>query len=224
MAFVRPYIRFTFGGTTAGANEIWSCGLALGHGAEGTDPLTWFANVTAKLPDLGLAVKHFMENTDSRIPANVTLVSVKIALIGTDGKYMTEAVEYPISSTGQINAAYSPQDAMVIGLVSDKFKDPGKNNRFYIPTVGPAGTNEWKLSTIEQSNLAESAADFISEIASVGLVGTSDEQFGVHVVSDAGTGHENVAYTVRVGAIVDTQRRRRNKLQENYVSKFVTPS
>lgn len=218
MAYGNEFIRITFGGSTAGNNEIWTCGLAIQQFGDILAPLDWFAANATVGDDYAQAVKTFFEYTDTRIPADVKLEWLKMALIGLDGKYMTEAEVFPITSGGQINGPYSPQDACVITLSDNKFRDPGKYNRFYLPTAGPAGVNEWRFTNGEQLGIATRAAALIGDFNDIGDLYHATNQSRVCVVSPTVFWPTPQVTEVRVGAIVDTQRRRRNKLSEDYVT------
>lgn len=217
MAYERPFIRVTFGGGIADNNDIWSCGFALANYTETLNYEQWFIEQSANLATIGTLLSTFVSHPDTLVPNNAKLFWAKMALIGTDGKYMREAVETQLNSGGARNVAYSPQDALVIGLVSSKWKDPGKNNRFYLPTIGPSAVNAWKLTPQEQEGVVAQAVTLFNEINDQVDGGMPGWSARVGVVSDSGAGSQLAAQDVRVGAIVDTQRRRRNKLNEDYV-------
>ena len=96
------------------------------------------------------------------------------------------------------------------------FPNPTKYNRFYVPIVNLSGTGQYKLSSGEAQNVADAWGDYFQltngNLATV--AGTDDTQ--VSVVSNSGTGYQNPAIKVRVGDVIDTQRRRRNKINETY--------
>ena len=223
MVYVNEHIRLSWGGTTASGNEIWSTGIALGQYGAITNPLDWFDAASLNILEYGDAISVLVGSPGSRVPAGVTLNWCKMALIGLDGKYMTEAVEIPLTGGGNVNAAYSPQDAVKITYQSEVWKDPGKYNGFYLPTVGPVGTNEWKFSTQEQNALVAAAVLFADQVNEAGVPDVGQPGTQMVVVSNTREGSESVPIAVRVGAIVDTQRRRRNKLQENYVTSPLGP-
>lgn len=218
MTFPAPYIRMSFGGSTADGNEIWSCGLPLVFQTPPDLPIEDFEFTASVIEDLGTAVNNFIGAAAARVPNNTKTEWIKLALIGTDGKYMTEPVLSELDWGGSVNAPYSPQDALVVTLVSDIWRGVGKYNRFYLPTAGPAGTNAWKLNATEQAAFAAVAVDFI-EALNITLE-TVPVAFPprVGVVSDTRTGSIRNVQSVMVGQIVDTQRRRRNKLDEAYLT------
>lgn len=209
--------RLSFGGTMCGGNEIWSCSVHLGSGV-GT-PTTeeeWFDFYLPKSSAIKDAVEAFIENTGSRVPADVVMNQVKLAHIGTDGKYLHEPIDMEASASGTTNTPYLPQGSLVNSLVSDKWKDPGKYNRFYLPTLAPNTSDLWRLSVAEQTAATAALQGFLQDINDVLAADTPAFTQYVVVASNTGTGSLMPATKVRIGRIIDTQRRRRNDLVEQY--------
>ena len=215
MATPLPFIRLSFGGTTADQNEIWSCGHTIIGAPTSGSPNPWFDDVASHIDELGQLAVNFVGDPSARVPNNAKIFWIKLALIGTDGKYMREPVMAPLNWGGSVNAPYSPQDALVLTFVSTIWRGAGKYNRLYLPTAGPAGTNAWALSQSEQNGFLDAALNYVrginEELAEAGTPGSTR----VGVVSTVRDGSVANAENLMVGRIVDTQRRRRNKLNEN---------
>lgn len=224
MTYAFPFTRLSFGGELADGQDVWSCGLAFYTGDLTETTLLNHDYLVSQITNIGQAIVDFVGLADMRVPNNVKLYWAKLAYLDTNGHYLMDAAETPLDWGGAINAPYSPQDALVMGLQSDKWKDPGKNNRFYLPTAGPSDTNAWKFTPTQQGLMAEGLGDFIDALNVIGSGSPNAVAPYVAVVSNSGIGHSNPVTNVRVGAIVDTQRRRRNKLSEEYVSRAVTPA
>lgn len=219
MAYNNPFIKFTFGGTTANGNEIWSCGLSIGQrGSIPPDPIDWFNNMATKITTLSGKVTTLVGTSTSLVPDTTKVLWVKMALIGLDGKYMTEAVEVAVNQAGLASRAYNPAAALVVTLDSGKWKDPGKYNRYYLPTVGPATTSTYQLSTGEQSDFLAVNRTFIKALNTELAIAISGQTGIVAVTSPSGPGYDDSVTSIKVGRVVDSQRRRRNKLPESYAT------
>lgn len=218
MTYARNYIKLTFGGTLAGGGDIWSCGFSLG-----TDTDATIESITEDLPSvggiIGTLIQSWFSNSGNHVPSDVKLVSVKAAAINTDGKQTTPAWEAEFLASGGTNFPYLPQGATVRTLVSSKFKDPGKYNRFYLPVAIDNTFETWKISNGVATSMATLTAQLIDDInTSLAEAGPFNNTYEVCVVSNKGTGYQYPVASVRVGNIVDTQRRRRNALTETYQS------
>lgn len=216
MAYTRGFAKLTFGGAIAGGNDIWSCGLSFGGIGNEVAEDSNFALLAAAISDIGDEVQTFIGYTETLVPTGAKLDSIKLAHIGVDGHYLEEAVEIPWVSQGSSNASYVPQNTIVNGLVSNKWKDPGKNNRFYLPSIPPPTTGAYQLSELEAEGYVSRLASFIEALNDIGVATTGLGGAHVAVVSNSGEGYESSVVEVRVGRVIDTQRRRRNKLDEDY--------
>lgn len=218
MAYLQPFTSVTMNGTTAGGNEIWSAGFHL----DSEDAPVTGAEWVDLIDEVGFAIAELLgtmyESANLQTPADTFMTSVKFANIGIDGKYLQEAVEFPLSAQGSLNSGYAPQVALVTTLQSSKFKDPGKYNRFYLPIAmgGVGGT--WRLAGGNQTAYLDTVADTMDAINAELTAATTNNTVRVSVVSSSGTGFSSPAIALRLGQILDTQRRRRNKLPEAYAT------
>lgn len=157
-------------------------------------------NLAARLPTVGDVAKCtlYWYAGDSG-PAGKVGVSTHAAVPGTQ--------------TGSI---HPPQCALVASLLSGL---PGRNNRgrVYLPyTTGAPGT-DLQASAAETTNLATSIANWIGDIdtlafgADLAAVVTSPRVAAPTVV------------TVHADSVIDTQRRRRDKLAASHLSSIAVP-
>lgn len=214
MSYEKPYIKVTFGGTLADGQDIWSCGFHVANYSTGT-PSSTLALFEDNKADLATCISDFYNDERSRTPRGAQMEWVKFALIDTDGKYLDEPILVEESSEGSLGSPYVPQVSCVISMVSGKFRDPGKYSRFYLPTISPAGTFGYKMSDTEAAGVMNSAKDFLVEFNSI--LDTADplQTLLVSAVSSSGSGIQSPITKVRVGEVLDTQRRRRNSIPEN---------
>lgn len=217
MAYKFPYIKLSWNWVIPGTDEIGTSGVSLINSILDAPPAGWFGYQASQIDEYANVVADFWSSDLNLVPRNLTLTSVKMALIGTDGKYLTEAVEYPITAVGFPIRGYAPQIAIVSTLSSEKFKDPGKYSRFYTPSIVNNDNNTYCLDPGAQANYLTALTEFIEGINAVGSGTGENETAKVGVVSPKGSGSSLYVTEVKVGRLYDTQRRRRNRLSENYV-------
>lgn len=218
MAYITEFTRVTFGGSIADGQDEWNCGFALELLPDGLDWATSAAAVSTDIKDL---IVDFWTDPLLSTPQGATLDYVKLAHIDTDGTYMEAPVVVPVSPTpGALAGNYVPQISTVVTLQSNKYKDPGKYNRFYLPVGNLTGTGDYQLSTIEQGRLLTAAQTLFNGINAITTGGTT-------IVTICASNSSLVttvepAVFVKVGRVLDTQRRRRNKISESYDSLPIT--
>lgn len=212
MTYTDPLIKLSFGGTMADGLEIWSCGLTMAWIQEPTNYPVGFQDWQQDFPAYVAAIESFVSNPDSRVPSGVQLTWVKAALIDVDGSYMTAPIESPAVAVGGDSGGYIPQGALVYTLVSLKWKDPGRYNRFYLPTSVPTASTGWRLTEAQADAAAAACGLFINALDTIG----NNSSTTPVVASPVGTGTTIIISEVRVGRLIDTQRRRRNAIAEDY--------
>ncbi len=215
MAYPYNFIKVTFGGKLRDTEEIWACGFHLAKRTENISVTEFETKGPTDITLIANEIKAFYNETNNLIPTYMRLEWVKLALIGTNGKYQTAPVEYEYSpaSGGGSGQGFVPSTAAVITLVADKYKDPGKYNRFYIPICAPQATNQFVMTNAHIESLATTAAEMVRDINSGTTIGGSE--LNVTAVSQRVTSYLPIA-SVKVGNVIDVQRRRRNKLVETY--------
>lgn len=221
MAYAQPHVKLTANGVLTSTEEIFSFGFKLATAGAQWNMDIW-QSLVDNPDDIVSAVTAFFQDPDGYIPETWALQTVKLALIGTDGKYMTAPIEVVFNPTlpGGANATlygYAPQLSTVITLISSKFRDPGRYNRFYIPSVAIA-TASGKMDPIRQTQIATRAQEFIDNVNEAAQ--DIDPTFKICIVSQGNATTaplQPYAEELSVGQVLDTQRRRRNKLAENYV-------
>lgn len=224
MPYTERFYKLSFGGSLAGGEEIWTTSISLNDGYYGELPETSLAIAGALLPNYATEISNFMLDSRARIPRDAKLGWVKIALIGTDGKYMLAPMEIPTTGQGEDTGGYVPQAALVFTSVSDRWKDPGRYNRNYFPTAAPDGLDSYNLTVNQAQDAADAFAEFLVAIDDVSFeVASGTNRLTPFVISSAGAGSSQQITSVRVGRVLDTQRRRRNSLAEDYQSTTVPP-
>lgn len=222
--YPHPFIKLTFGGQLAQGQDEWNCGINLSISNDallpvtGTDAEEAFERYVEDVdPDMVQLFTNYISNVQMGIPAGATLDYVKAALIGTDGFYMREPhIWEVVGVTGGASNAYVPQVSLVMTLQSEKFRDPGKYARFYLPTIVPVSSNSYRPANTQGK--AEITADLLASLNRrlTGLIRTQRVQPAAISSSDKFEGNYRPIQFVKVGNVFDTQRRRRNKIGETY--------
>lgn len=206
MTFASPHIKLTFGGTTASAKEIWACHLTIGNNYSSEAVMQAdFDAISNNMTSIVNWVEDWFPNTNYLIPTGVKCTYIKIAPIGTDGKYIGPSVEVPVTAIGNNANSYAPQVAMAVTLVADKYKDPGKYNRFYLPITLQSNQGQSELSAGLQTNYLTRVTSDLGTLNYI-LSGFTVNGGQLVVASATGTGSELPAVSVRLGRVLDTQK------------------
>lgn len=210
------YNRFHLDGSLLSGQERWSVSWAV-SAADGNgfnDPgvmqtkcdevMDWFGASTGSPADLKSAIGitstvdrvRCYFHPDTGQPATVSAVSLGA----------------PVAGSGACTKP--PQCALVVSLLTGR---PGRSyrGRFYWPAITQAMTASGKWGGTSTTTLANAFKALLLE--SVAGVGTGEQAMRV-VVASAATGDLTAVSSVRVGDVVDTQRRRRDKMVETYAS------
>jgi hypothetical protein len=142
------------------------------------------------------------------------LYAIKAAALDTSGDYITDAVVFELATPtdGSANNV-KPQLATVLTLWSGSRFGRANFGRMYLPHCALAlPTDESRTSVTIADGFSSSAATFLD--AQNTLHGALTSPGAIHVMSSVGTGESKPVLQVGVGRVTDTQRRRRNRLDE----------
>jgi hypothetical protein len=207
--FDSPHLYLQWGGKLLGG-EIWSCGLRMAS-TDGSftslDPAGMLAGVTT-------AVQNLHTNAAANISPNAKLSFVKLNAIGEDGKYIEdhtyESIVADVAGGGSGAVAHIlNQNALAVSLLTDVTRGPAHRGRFYLPMP--------VLTVDVNGRIATSARDAVRGVTNTFLAALNavDAGYKVAVFSrKAGLPAHRLVTTTAIGLVIDTQRRRRNKLAE----------
>lgn len=212
--FSTEHILYTIQGRSPGG-EKWSIGLRTGAVSPPTE---------ANLDLLAAMVANHFQNmistgTDgiqARNPTTWFFDSVTGRHVTELG--ITDVLGSPqvFTTQGQAATQYQPdQIAVAVSLLTAK---PGRSGRgrVYLPVLSIAGIVNSRLTTAQAQAFATDFAVFLDAIKSDTTVGVGP--FPICIQSRKGPGVPPPVNRVQVGDVFDTQRRRRDKLVENYAS------
>ena len=216
MSYPEAIIKLSWGGVVAG-QDVWTNGISLAEYSVGGDgAITAFADLEPV--DFKTAIDAAFGGANG-ICDFLTLTWIKLALIGTDGLYLEEAkiYDYPTPLQGTSNFIMSPQDTVVVSLLTDTPRGLANRGRIYLPSgFAQPGAGTGVIGSTGVNTVLTKFHTFFDAVNTVGQ--TSTPPVFVSVASATRTGAIHIVQSIEVGNIVDTQRRRRNRLSESYTS------
>lgn len=222
MVYAHKVNRVTISGTMYNAAEEWSTGFFLGsENADAVEPTQAAADAV-----LGAWTTFFSAAT-SYISNYYLTTQVKIAHLGTDGKLLDDLVVYAYPGTalaGGVSTNHMPtQCSLVASLRSDRPRGLASKGRMYLPGIAIGMQNNGKILSTARDTIATNLQTCFNTIR-----GHMDIQ-DTPILAAKGTGafpnltaQNDFIESIKVGDVIDTQRRRRNGLTEAYVTKVLT--
>lgn len=219
MAYPFDFIKVTFGGKIYGNAEIWSNGINFGKNLANTGMTE--AQLKGAAQAISGDIITWFKSGGANISSSSTLEWVKVALIGTDGKYVYDSDLFDIEAAafGQSTSKPAPQLTTVITMETSRRRVPGRFARIYPPMNVPAQLTNGRITAVQTNGMRDVFVTLLNEMndqLSI-LVGTPVRAI---VASEKTTEHFQVL-TVKVGDVVDTQRSRRNAFLEAYTESGV---
>jgi len=170
----------------------------------------------------GAAWQGFFEDTNAYICDDVTLTSVTLYAMGSDGKVINtdvgpaKAVAVPTSGVDGVNAGglLPIQNSVVLSLRTPNTTRRGRG-RIYLPgpTASILGGSDGLITTVIRGNIATAGKDLLNDLKT-GTFGV-DAVLRPVVIGSPYSTYFRVTQ-VKVGNVVDSQRRRRRNLTEAY--------
>lgn len=212
MAFDGDHVLVAWGGTLPGG-EVWTNTLRM----RDVNPIG-FPDQTAisgylaggfkdALATFWLSVKPFL-GPDAK------LAWMKANAVGTNGKYLASTTNLytwatPIAGTSGANRAN--QVCIAVSTTTAATRGRAHKGRFFLPATYTTidGVNG-QFTAGESTTLANAAATYLSSLNSTASV-LGVQQLRCAVMSNIGAGTHQDITGIKVGRVLDTQRRRRNK-------------
>lgn len=217
MAYPYNFIRLSFGGNIYTNKDIWSNTINFGAGSSNL-PVPFFEQVSNEIENIATKVETWFKTT-GMISQYCDLAWVKLALIGQDGKYVTNPAVYDFATPvkGANTAAIEPQRSLAVTFETYRLRAPGRYGRIFIPmfaqSVGVDGlvtnANSVAVNTATKG-LLDGLNDLFADPNNL-----IDQDVDAIVLSEKTTSHAPIL-KVKTGRVVDTIRSRRNKINEQY--------
>lgn len=224
MTYAGSHILLTFHGKLPGAEE-WSVGLRTAVGTVAPADMQTYADFAK---DCFTNFWTVSGQVASQNPPQVTFDGVIARQVDTAGHtlYQAESLTSPVVVGAGSNQTAPNQTATVISLITP-LSGRRYRGRIYIPClipgVLPTG-GRWGSSPV--SNLSIAGAYLIRALSNPsGAIPAPSPipavVFPIVVQSQIGAGAATPVTAVKVGDVIDTQRRRRDQLAENYTTTVV---
>lgn len=217
MAYAHKVCRVTFSGTMWNGQEEWSTGLFLGQKDADSDTPTQTA-----ADQIAASFETLFSAGNMQISNAYTFDKVKLASFDANGHTVLDEVVYaaPVggSVTGGSTTNFHPsQCALVVTLKSARPRGLAAKGRMYLPGTCAEVRPDGRIMPTVANNMSGLLKTFFDSLnGNVSLPGRL-------ILAAKGTGllpaltaqNDNVS-TIALGDIIDTQRRRRNGLSEQY--------
>lgn len=217
-SYAHQFVRLTWGGTFDGEEEIWTNNLSIIN----PDADLPFALTTVPT-SIVTVIQTWHENGDAGITSRAKLAWIKLAAIKTDGTYVDEAVlyDFPAPIAGGSLGSVETTRSLAVSFKTSYVRGKAANGRFYIPGFNEAVGTNGRLTGTTQGNVLGAAQAFLVDLnVAVGTDISPDAVIGVTSYAETGARSARID-EVRIGDVIDGQRRRKNKMLENYVSSSV---
>lgn len=220
MTFTSQAITLDWGWTIGGTPEIANTGIHISQtGAPWSGAVVALGEMDGgtTMSDLYDAMSTFMSTASCGWADYSDLRSVKAAAVGTDGLYLTEPVIFdsPSPDSGTTSNVL-PQSSIVFSLRSGLTIGRANYGRMYLPHTRPTLTAGGPfVAGATCDAIAAAGVTFITALSTIINAATTDALVPC-LMSSVGSGTTKAIANVQVGNVIDTQRRRRNKLVETY--------
>jgi hypothetical protein len=221
MVYAHRVNRVTFSGTMFGGAEQWSTGFWLGQeGSDAQDPTDAMATYLLD------AWRVFFNKGDTSISSQYSTTQCKVAQFLDTGRTDLTKVHYAFPTTalvgGNASETLPPQCSIVATLLSDRPRGLASKGRMYLPGIATAVGINGKMSTIRRDTIALNLRAFFNTVRA----GTDFTDRPILVAKGIGplpalTAQNDYIQTIRIGDVIDTQRRRRNQLVESYKTEIL---
>jgi hypothetical protein len=223
MAYDRQFVLLTWNFSILGTQEVANTTLHI-SGDTGFDAASALANLdSSDLAALNTSMRVLMGTTEINWANFSKFEGIKAAAKDVAGHDIAAPKELATGTpaSGSATTTVFAQDTIVVSLRTATTFGRANYGRMYLPHSGMTRfTGVPQAADATCAAVAAAAVDFIENVNVV--TNTGAEPGGASIMSKAGTGTAKAVTRVAVGNLVDTQRRRRNRLAETYQFDTVT--
>lgn len=215
MTYTHQHVKLTFGGTMPGG-EIWQCGMRLGF-LDGDVTEAAF-NLLDPATISGIIETFVTAGTTAWVD-DIAYRWVKLAHVGTTGDYLRDPRVHETAApvVGTISTRHPLQVAWCVTLASGSTLGRANFGRFYLPPLGyNRQSGSGAVATTSVQAVLTNVSTMLDGIRDHARRGPVSAPYELLIMSELGTGRTKPVAEVRLGCVPDTQRRRRNRLDENY--------
>lgn len=147
-------------------------------------------------------------------PAGVSWSLLTVSQLGAIGDPVVASTTRSITGVGTASTnGLPPQCSVVVSFLTAGAGSRNRGRMYLPPTSAGTLTTTGRLASAAQGAIADAVEALFD-----GLIASGQT---VTVRSEVGGGASSVVSTIRVGDVIDTQRRRRGSLGENYVARTI---
>lgn len=211
---VPTHLKIVFRGIFAGSPEQWSFSTKWNSDVSGTpDPHP--DDIHA---DQVLVALTGLFNT-SLFAGGTKCTEWRAYDIGTDGNMVgeprLELIAPGSEPQGSSGNKHPSQVSLCVTTVGDN-RGPGRYGRYYLPGPSAAVQADWRMSEADCEAYLAANVTFVKAVSDAIDIPLSAGSVPLTNISAKGTGAKQSVHVLQVGRVLDTQRRRRNKLLEAY--------
>jgi hypothetical protein len=207
--FDSSHVYVQWGGKLPGG-EQWSCGFRMWKTGGSTE-----ADGAGLLVSVSAALATFHGRAATAINTKALFSYVKTNTLGTDGRYVgagTNEATYADLPGGQVSGAmFTNQTTVAVTLQTGFSRGPAHQGRFFLPLPALDLDATGRMSVATAAAIKGSCATLLTNVNA----NTSGHVMVVMSRKAGAPGHRAVT-GFEVGTVLDTQRRRRRSLIENY--------
>jgi len=210
--------------------ELWSTGFYVGNtSGDAADPGTATAAAIAGI------WQTFFTHADAIISNAYRTLQVKVSQLQTDGDVdldMIDIYDYPTAMNGAYaGSPLPPQISLAVTMTSDTQRGLGSKGRMYLPGVAAGITNvdpkipgASQVKIVDRLKIFFDAVNASADVAGDVVLASKGHKFTILQDPDNWYYVNGVIKKVtgaRLGDVYDTQRRRRDGLDEVYLSRVL---
>nr|CRY96041.1 hypothetical protein [uncultured prokaryote] len=215
MTYSGQFLKITWGFTVLGTDEIADTSLNYTTAPGWTGAVAALGEIATA--DIGLDLIGDMASFIAQVgwADYSSLQSVKVAAVGTDGHYLAEPYLAEDTTPGHGDQTQlPPQLTMCMSLRSGFTLGGGNYGRMYVPHTRPGlDTGSPYIPTSSMADLAGYGKTFVNNVTD-DVNGATTAVLFPAIMSNKGAGTGKGVTQVGFGRVVDTQRRRRNRLDD----------
>lgn len=221
MVYAHKVCRVTFSGTMWGGAEEWSTGMFLGQENEDSAPPTQTSTEA-----LAAHFRTAFVAANAYISGSYSFTVAKTASIAVEGTTIEDEVFYapPLTAAVGGNGAVRlpSQCALALTMYSQRPRGKAAKGRMYLPGVAVQPGTDGYLPASNAGFIIDVWEDFFNAVK-----GDTDIP-DVPILAAKGTGlfpaltaQNDYIIGLKLGNVIDTQRRRRNGLSETYLNRLL---
>ena len=204
------HLYLQWGGKLPGT-ESWSCGLRMINVGSVQDPVSAAPGLIAGAKTAVQAM-HVAATVNLHTAAKLSFV--KLNAVGTDGTYISDATNLvAVADVGGASSGVQPpnQVALAVSLTTGYSRGPAHRGRYYLPLPVKTLDSGGLIPAADAINVSGATDTFIAALNAL------SPSWAVAVMSrKVGAPAHRVVTGNLVGRVLDTQRRRRRSMVEDY--------